>query len=297
LDRRSWTLTLVLAAIWGASYLFIEIGLRDFSPLMIAFLRTAFACLVLLPIARQQGALAGLRDRLALILLLAGVQAAGPFLLIALGQEEITSSLAGILVSSAPIFTAILAIWVDHEERSTGWRLLGVIAGFAGVVVLLGVDLGGSGAAVLGGLAVVLASLGYAIGGFVAKHRFADASPLGTAAAVLAMSGVLLFIPALFSLPDEVPGAGPLAAVMVLGVLGTGIAWAFFYEVIARAGPARAFVVTYLAPVFAVGYGAWLLDETISLVTVAGMALILAGSVLAAGGQEPASRRSPVAAR
>jgi drug/metabolite transporter (DMT)-like permease len=286
MDRRAWTLTLILAGIWGASYLFIEIGLRDFSPPMVAFLRCLFATAVLVPIAFWQGALAGLGQRWRLIVMLAAVQAAGPFLLIALGQEEITSSLAGILISSAPIFTAILAIWVDREERSTGSRLVGVLVGFAGVVVLLGVDLGGSVAAVLGGLALVMASLGYAIGGFIAKHRFTDLPPLGVVAWVLGASAALLLLPALLSLPASSPGAGPLAAVAVLGVLGTGIAWVFFYELIGRVGPARSFVVTYLAPGFAIAYGVLLLGESLSVATMLGLLLVLSGSWLAAGGRE-----------
>src|SRR5918999_1008488 len=154
MDRRSWTLLLILAAIWGASYMFIEIGLRDMGAATIAFVRVALGAAVLIPIALARGELGGIRAGVVVIATVALVQAAGPFLLIGLGQEEISSSLAGILVSSTPIFTALLAIWVDHEERSTGLRLVGVIVGFAGIVALLGVDLGGSGAALLGRLAV-----------------------------------------------------------------------------------------------------------------------------------------------
>ncbi|HKG35515.1 MAG TPA: DMT family transporter, partial [Solirubrobacterales bacterium] len=167
MDRRSWTLLLILAGIWGASYMFIEIGLRDMGPAVIAFLRVALGALVLVPLAAARGEMRWMGAEIGVITAIAAVQAAGPFLLIGLGQEEITSSLAGILVSSTPIFTALLAIWLDREERSTGLRLVGVVTGFAGVVALLGLDLGGSGAALLGGAAVLLAGFGYAVGGFV----------------------------------------------------------------------------------------------------------------------------------
>src|SRR5918992_4901483 len=188
MDRRAWTLLLLLSAIWGASYMFIEIGLRDMGPAAIAWLRVALGAAVLVPLAALRGELGWVRGDVALVAAVALVQAAGPFLLIGLGQEEISSSLAGILVSSAPIFTALLAIWVDHEERSTGLRLVGVIVGFAGIVALLGVDLGGSGAALLGGLAVLLASLGYAVGGFMTKRKPHDPPPLGLAAGVMVAS-------------------------------------------------------------------------------------------------------------
>jgi drug/metabolite transporter (DMT)-like permease len=291
MERRSWALLLVLGAIWGASYLFIKIGLRDLSPSMVAFVRIALAAMVLLPIAASQGALSGVRSRAGWLALVGAVQVAGPFVLISAGEEEISSSLAGILVASAPLFTALLAIWVDHEERSQGLRLAGVLAGFAGVALLLGVDLGGSGSALLGGLAVVLASLGYAIGGFLVKHRLAGVTPLGMSAAVMAASAIFLLPPALLTAPDAAPGLGPAAAVVVLGVLGTGIAFVIFYGLIASIGPARAFLVTYIAPGFAIAYGALLLSEQVTVATLAGLALILSGSWLAAEGRLPGRPR------
>jgi drug/metabolite transporter (DMT)-like permease len=287
MDRRSWTLLLTLGAIWGASYLFIEIGLRDMSPSAVSFLRVMLGALALLPIALSQGALRGLGARGWTLALVGGIQVAAPFVLIARGQEEITSALAGILVASAPLFTALLAVWVDHEERSSGARLAGVLVGFAGVGFLLGVDLGGSGAALMGGLMVVLASLGYAIGGFIVKHRLSDIPSFGLSTAVMIASGVLLLPPAVATAPSEAPGIGPLAAVAALGVLGTGVAFVIFYGLINSVGPARAFLVTYIAPGFAVVYGAAFLSEEVTAVTIIGLALILAGSWLAAEGRLP----------
>ncbi|MGH2981667.1 MAG: DMT family transporter [Solirubrobacterales bacterium] len=293
MDRRAWALLLILGAIWGASYLFIKIGLRDLSPGMVSWLRVVLAAIVLVPLAVRRGGLANPREMLLILVLLAGVQVAGPFMLIALGEQEISSSLAGILVSSAPLFTALLAIWIDHEERSTGLRLAGVGLGLAGVVVLLGVDLSGSGAALLGGAQVVLASLGSAIGGVIAKHRLKDAEPLPIAATVMAASAVLLAPVGLATGPGSMPAAGPLAAVVALGLLGTGIAFAIFYSLIGWVGPARTLVVTYIAPAFAVVYGVWFLDEEITVATLAGLALIVGGSWLAAGGVSVAEEPTP----
>jgi drug/metabolite transporter (DMT)-like permease len=169
MDRRSWLLLIVLGAIWGASYLFIKIGLRDFSPAMVAWARVVLAALVLVPLARGFGTRGGRqgipdwRSRVPMLALVSATQVAGPFLLIAAGEQEISSSLAGILISSAPLFTAVLAIPFDPEERSTGFRLVGIGLGFVGVSLLLGVDLGDSGEELLGGAAVLLAGLGYAI--------------------------------------------------------------------------------------------------------------------------------------
>jgi drug/metabolite transporter (DMT)-like permease len=295
MDRRATSLLLSLAAIWGASYLLIKIGGRDLSAPLIAFGRIAFGAAVLVPVALRAGALRGLAGLWPVIGVVSVAQVAAPFLLIALGEEEISSSLAGILVASAPIFTAILAIFFDPEEASHGTRLLGVLAGLAGLVVVLGLDVGGSTGELLGGLAVVLAGLGYAIGGLVAKHRLGSVRPIGVAAIVLAVSTVLSLPAALLTLPDSAPGIGPVAAVAALGVVGTGIAFAIFYELIASVGPARTFLVTYLAPVFAVGYGVLLLDEEFGVVTLSGLVLILGGSYLAAGGGSSRGRKTTTA--
>jgi drug/metabolite transporter (DMT)-like permease len=287
MERRDWTLLLILAAIWGSSYLFIELGLEDLSAPMVVVLRIALGALVVVPYAWHRGALGRVRGSLGVLTLIAAMQVAAPFTLIAFGQEEITSSLAGILVASAPILTAILAIFFDAEERSEGPRAIGIVLGIGGVALLLGVDLGGSSAALLGGLAIVLASLGYAAGGLIVKRRLSGIDPLGISAMVLLLATPMAIPPAIASAPSELPGIGALAAVAALGMLGTGVAFVIFYGLIARVGPARAFIVTFLAPVFAIFYGALLLDEEITAATIGGMALILGGSWLAAEGRLP----------
>jgi drug/metabolite transporter (DMT)-like permease len=293
MDRRSWFWLLALGAIWGASYMFIAIGLRDLSPGMVAFLRIALAALVLLPVAALQGALKGVKPFLGWLILLGAVQVAGPFILISAGEEEISSSLAGILVASAPLFTAVLAIWVDDEERSRGLRLVGVLIGIAGVALLLGVDLGGDGSELLGGLAVVLAALGYAIGGLLAKHRLAGVAPVGMSGLVMTASAIILLPVAIGTAPGSFPGLGPIAAVATLGVLGTGVAFVIFYWLISTVGPARTLVVTYVAPGFAIVYGSVFLSEEITVATIAGLGLILMGSWLSAEGRLPGRRPLP----
>jgi drug/metabolite transporter (DMT)-like permease len=296
-DRRSWLWLLLLASIWGASYMLIKIGLREMSPEMVAFARIALAAVVLVPIAAAQGALSGLRGRLGVIAAVGAVQVAGPFLLIPLGEQHIASALAGILVATTPIFTALLAIRLDHEERSEGLRLVGVGAGVAGVALLFGFDLGGSSAALLGGLAVVLASVGYSVGSFVVKHRLSDARPLGVVATVMTASALMLLIPAIATAPASGPGLGPIAAVVALGVFGTGVAFVIFYLLIGTVGPARTMIVSYLAPGFAVVYGATLLGESISVATLVGLALIVGGSWLAISGRITGYRRPSAPAR
>ena len=291
MDRRAWFWLLALGAIWGASYLFIAIGLRDLSPAMVAFLRIALAAAVLIPVAAAQGALTGARRYAGWLVLVGAVQVAGPFVLISAGEEEISSSLAGILVAAAPLWTAVLAIWVDPQERSHGFRLVGVLVGFSGVGLLLGVDLGGGGSELLGGIAVVTAALGYAVGGFLVKHRLTGMAPVGMSGLVMSASALLLLPAAFATAPDSFPSLGPLAAVVALGVVGTGVAFAIFYWLISTVGPARTLIVTYVAPGFAIVYGAVFLSERITVATIAGLALILVGCWLSAEGRLPGRRR------
>ena len=294
-SSRYWTLLLVLASLWGASYLFIKIGLEDLSPAMVVFGRTLLAALVLFPLALRRRAFDTLRGSLGAMIGLAALQVAAPFLLISFGEEEISSSLAGILVATAPIFTALLAIWVDHDERSSGWRLAGIGIGIVGVALLLGVDVGGDTGALVGGLMVVLASLGYALGGFLVKRRLSQADPVGTVTVTMLASAVMTAPLAIATAPESLPDAGPVAAVAALGVLGTGISFVIFYTLIAGVGPARAALVAYIAPGFAVAYGVALLDESFTAATAAGLLLILAGSWLAAEGARLPWRRAAAA--
>src|SRR4051794_40987936 len=284
----------LLAALWGASYLFIKIALDDLSPVVLVFARTALGAIVLAPVALRRGAFAPARRHLGTLAFIAAVQIAGPFLLIAAGEQSIPSSLAGILVASAPIWTAILAAAFVPDERLRGWALAGIAIGIVGVAALLGVDLGG-GDALLGGAAVLLAGLGYAIGALVAKRRLAGVPPVGLVATIMGLSALLL-APALpFAAPDHAPGLGTVAALLALGCGGTGAAFLVFYVLNADIGPSRASIVAYLAPGFSVAYGVVLLGESFTVATAVGLALILAGSWLAARGRAPSalSRSGP----
>ncbi len=275
----------LLAATWGASYLFIKIGLRDFSAPFLVFARTAMAALVLLPVAMSRGALAGLRGKARVIGLLAVLQVVAPFMLITLGERHIASSLTGILVASAPIFTALLAFTpYAPAERSGRGAVLGLGIGMLGVALLFGLDIGGDRQAIIGGLMVLLAGLGYAAGAIELKRRMVGVDPAATAAATMGTSAVLTLPAALLTLPDSA-GADSISALVALGVLGTGFAFLIFYTLISEVGAARASIVAYLAPGFAVGYGVAALGESVSVATFAGLALVLAGSYAAAGGR------------
>ena len=291
MSSRHWTLLIFLASLWGASYLFIKIGLEDLPPAAVVFGRTLLAAAVLLPFAAYTGALKGLTQSWRPIALLAAIQVAGPFLLISAGEQEISSSLAGILVAGAPIFTALLAIKLDDAERVHGWNMAGVGIGILGVALLLGLDTGGGSGAIVGGIFVVVASLGYALGGFLLKKRISDRAPVGISGLTMAFSAAMTLPFVLIHPPEAMPGAGSLAAVGALGIFGTGVAFGLFYTMISQVGPTKASLVAYIAPGFAVVYGVALRDESFTVATAIGLLLIVGGSYLAAQGAF--WRRSP----
>src|SRR3954452_21261128 len=289
-------LLLLLAALWGASYLFIKIGLDDLSPAGIVFTRTALAALVLMPFAIKSGGMAPLWRRAPGLFVLAGVQVAGPFLLISAGERHIAYSLAGILVASAPIFTAIFAIWIDTSERLSTPGVVGVAIGIVGVVLLLGVDLGGSSAALAGGLMVVLASVGYAIGGFALKRYFTGYQPLALVAGTMSASALMTLPLFLIDLPAHV-GLDTVGAMSALGLGGTGIAFVIYYTLNREIGPTRTSLVAYVAPLFALVYGVTLRDEDFGVTTALGIVLIVGGSWLAAKSPARAPVEAPQARR
>lgn len=287
MDKRGWLTMGVLAALWGASYLFIKIALEDLSPAMVVCVRTALGALVLVPVAARRPRPDRLRALVLPVFALAAIQVAGPFLLISEGERWIASSLAGILVASAPIFTALIALVLTGEERAGGWSVTGLAVGIAGVALLLGVDAGGSHLALLGASFVLVAGLGYAVGSFIVKRGFGSLDPVWLVAATMGASALLVLPFALATFPSHVPSLGVWGAMAALGFGGTGLAFALFYTLIQRDGPGRATIVAYIAPAFAVMYGVLLRGESFGLSTAAGLVLILAGSWLAAEGRAP----------
>ena len=296
-SRRSIILLLLLSAFWGASYLFIKVALDDgVAPWAVVSSRTLLAALVLVPLALHLGVLGTLRGRFGPIFVLSIVQVAAPLSLIALGEERISSSLTGILVASAPIFTFLLAFTLSGEQRAGNLSLAGVGIGIVGVAMLLGVDAGGGSDAIVGGLMVIAAAFGYAVAAWYLKRNLAGVEPVATVAGTQVVAALVLLPLGLLHVPDSVPGIASIGSLLTLGVVCTGFAFVIFHSLVASDGPARASLVGYIAPVFSIFYGVTLLDESFTAATAAGLVLILGGSWLAAGGELPTRRRDVPAA-
>lgn len=283
MGSRAWTMLGVLASLWGASYLFIKLGLEDLSPGEIAFLRIALGAVALSPIAAARGAFRGIGRRWRFVTTVGAIQVAGAFLAINIGEQYIASSLTGILVASVPLFTAIFAIRMDRSEAADSRGAVGIGLGLVGVALIVGIDLSGDQGALLGAALVLLGAVGYAVGGLMLGRDEDDLDPLGVAAGSLIAATVLSAPLAIADLGGPFPGTVALLATAALGILGTGVSFAIFYTLIAEVGIARAALVTYIAPLFAVLYGVVLLHERLTPAIVAGMTLVVGGSWLAAG--------------
>jgi drug/metabolite transporter (DMT)-like permease len=277
-----------LAAIWGGSYLLIKYALEDLSAPMIVWARVAIAAVVLLALIRATmggGAVRGvaheLRDRPRSALLLGTLAVALPFTLITLGELEVPSGLTAVLISPASLFVAMFAPWIDPSERIDRRQAAGMVIGLAGVALVVGVESVQSVGELLGALAMLGAAVCYALSSFVVKRRYGHLAAMQTSLVSITVTAVVTFPLAVATLPSALPGARAVASVLVLGAVGTALAFVIFYKLINEVGAGRASLVSYLAPGVALFYGALLLDEAITAAAIAGLVLILGGVAIA----------------
>jgi drug/metabolite transporter (DMT)-like permease len=288
MTSRAWLLFVLSSLIWGVPYLFIKIAVdAGVAPAFVAWSRIALAAAVLLPLAVRRKVLQGLHQRATAIIGYTACEVAVPFVLISIGEQYISSSLTAILVATMPLMVALLSPRLIPGERLSGARLLGLIIGLAGVVGLVGFDVAGRATELLGAALVLVATLGYAIAPIIVSCRLADLDPLGPVTASLLFASVALFPPAIAGFPPHLPPASALIAVAVLGIICTAIGLIVFFRLIAEAGPSRASVITYVNPVVAVLVGVVALGERLTLASVVGLGLILAGSWVSTGGSHP----------
>jgi drug/metabolite transporter (DMT)-like permease len=291
---------LALSAIWGASFMFIKVGVRELEPAALIFVRIGLAALTLVPIvalsmpAREAGA--GLLAAAGPLAVMGLLNSAVPFWLISWAEVRIDSGVTAILQACAPLFTALLAWRLSRRERVTGARLAGVAIGFVGVAVLVGGVPGGGGSELLAALAVVASGLCYAAAALYGSLRLSSVQPLLIATGSMVAATLMTAPFGLAQLPGELPGWKVSASVAALGVGGTAIAYLLYFDLIAGAGASRAILVTYLVPAVALLYGVVLLGEPLTAVALVGLALVLAGVALGTGTVALPRRSAPATA-
>ncbi|MDP1964547.1 MAG: DMT family transporter [Reyranella sp.] len=271
---REWSLLVLLSILWGGSFFFAKVALAELGPFTIVFFRVALAALALNIVASAIGASlwrAGTPWRQ--LLVMGALNNALPFSLIFWGQTTITSGLASILNATTPLFTAVVAHIFTRDERMTVRKLVGVLAGLAGVAILIGPDLGGS---LWGQIACLAAALSYAFAGIYGRRfKALGVQPLQAAAGQLTASAILILPIMLLVEPAwTAPSAVTWGAVASLALLSTALAYVIYFRILAAAGATNLLLVTFLIPVTAILLGAAFLGERLELRQFAGMGLI-----------------------
>jgi drug/metabolite transporter (DMT)-like permease len=278
--RRGWILFASMGVIWGVPYLFIKVAVEHMAPPVVVFGRTSIAIVPLLVVAVRSGAIRPALARWRPLLAFAGLEMAIPWLLLTDAERHLPSGLTGLLIACVPIVGAVAAYALGERSALAPRRVVGIGLGLGGVAFLVATDLGGD-APWWSIVEVLLVCVAYATAPFIAARRLADVPDIGVVA--LALSAVaLVYAPiAWITRPDESPPARALLAVVALGLLCTAIAFVVFFRLIRAVGPARSTLITFVNPAVAVVVGAIVLGEQITVATLVGFVLILAGCWLA----------------
>ncbi|KQM75345.1 DMT family transporter [Xylophilus sp. Leaf220] len=279
---------LLLAALWGSSFLFMRLGATDFGPLPTAGLRVTVAALVLLPLLVARGQVPTLRRHFGRILAAGVLNSAIPFALYSYAVMHVTTGTASIVNATVPLFGAVVA-WLWLSDRLDWQRWCGLAIGFTGVTLLASRSSAVPGASTaLGGTllpvaACLVACACYGTAASYAKRYLGGVHPIATAMGSQLGAALALAIPTALFWPAQMPGAKAWFAIVAMGVLCTALAYLLYFRLIERAGPSRALAVTFLAPVFAVAYGAVLLGEPVTLWMVGCGLVILVGTLVSTG--------------
>jgi drug/metabolite transporter (DMT)-like permease len=285
---RDWVMFWVLGLIWGSSFLWIKIALQEVGPFTLVGWRLLIGVVTLgIAVLARRPAIPRQRRVLAMLALLGLTNPALPFVLISWGEQSIDSAVASVLNGTVPLFAMVFAHFALEDDRMTWSRVLGLLVGFAGVVILLSGELAGGdfGQAGLGQLAVLLAAVLYAASGVFARKNLHDVSPLVQAFLPLVVADAFIWIGALgIEAPGLVPTARPTwLAVTWLGILGSGIAYLILFQLLHRIGPTRTSMVTYVFPLVGLVLGVVFLQEALTPQLALGTAMIVAGILVVNG--------------
>jgi len=285
-----------LALLWGASFMFIKVAVRELTPATLIMGRVGLAALTLAALAPfvvgTRETLQQLRANAWWLIVVALINTALAFWLLSWGETRIDSGLASIIQAVVPIFNAVIAFGFFRDVRVTGARLAGVAIGFVGVAFLVGAQPSGR---VLGALAVVGMALCYGFGGLLVGRHLRTVSPYVVALASTGVSTLAILPLGIAQAPHQVPGWKVIGSVVALGIPGTAFAYLLFFGLIAGAGAAYAALVTYLIPPTALAYGAIFLGERFGVTAFGGLALILGGVALGTGVFTPSHIRRRLA--
>ena len=279
-----WLIFILLGAIWSSSFMWIKIAVQEVGPMTLVAFRASFGLLFGIVVIFIQRVPLPLTFKEWIPLLLVGLtNVAIPFFLISWGEQSIDSAVASILNATVPLFTILIAHFLLRDDKITIPKVLGLIVGFVGIVVLMSKDIGASPSSVLGQIAVIVASIFYAISAIYIRKFTEDTPGILRSAGPLVSASAIMWLGALvFESPVKLPQLGiTWLALLFMGVLGSGLAFVMAFYLIHEIGPTRMTMVTYLFPLGGVIFGATFLHERLTWQVIAGAALIIASLAIA----------------
>ena len=279
MTRRGLLLFVAMCLIWGIPYLFIRIAVSELTPATLVFLRSAVAALVLLPIAIRRGGFRDLFIKWRPLVMFALIEIGIPWLSISTAEQQISSSLAGLLISAVPLVGVMIAPLFGNRERIGPVNLGGLFLGLVGVAAIVGLDLQATGWVPLVEIGVVVVC--YAAGPAILARHLSGLPAVSVNAAALALCAFAYAPLAAMHWPRHIPSVGVLASVVVLALVCSALAFLIFFALIAEIGPVRATVITYINPAVAALAGILVLHENFTAGMGIGFILVLAGSTLA----------------
>ena len=294
MTRRGLVLFGLMSLLWGIPYLFIRIAVAEISPAFLVFVRTAVGAAILLPAAIVTTDLGPVLRRWRWVVAFAVIEISIPWVTLGTAEQQVSSSLAGLLIAGVPLVGALIALLTGSVHRLSGAALLGLLVGLAGVTAIAGGGFAVSGITplVLIGITVV----GYAVGPVLLTRPLAGTSSVGIMGLSLTFNTVLYGVLSWLSgWPTQLPSTPVVLSVVILGVFSTAIAFLVFAELIKEIGPVRATIITYINPAVAAILGVVVLQETFTLAMIVGFALVIVGSILSTRRSGAASReRGPL---
>lgn len=268
-----------MALIWGVPYLLIKIAVAELTPATLVLLRTAVASVILLPIAAARRDLRPLVRHWPWVVAYTFAEVAGPWILLADAERKLSSSLAGLLIAGVPLVGSLVVWLIGGDDRPDARRVFGLVVGFVGVALVVGLDVATDDLVAVGEVALVV--IGYAVGPMIIARQLKGAPTVGVVAASLVLTAIAYAPIGIAQLPTTVPSTAVLASVLILGVVCTALAFLVFFALIAEVGPIRSTIITYFNPAVALVLGVLLLHEPFTVGIAAGFTLIVLGSYIA----------------
>jgi drug/metabolite transporter (DMT)-like permease len=279
MTRRAIVLFGVMSLIWGIPYLFIRVAVAEIQPATLVFARTGLAALILVPFALLRTDVRPVLRRWRWVAAFAAIEIGVPWVFLASAEQRVSSSLAGLLVAGVPLVGVVVSLATRGRDRFGAREVAGLLVGLVGVAAIVGVDLTASNSGALLEMALVVVC--YAIGPAILARRLGGLPSVGVMAVSLSLCA-LAYAPIVAVRPPAVlPGPDVLAAITILAVVCTAVAFLLFSALIDEIGPVRATVITYVNPAVAAVLGVLVLSESFSVGMVVGFALVILGSAIA----------------